>query len=229
MNKTILVGVVALGLSAGALANGHGAEAAMPIAVSNSDFNPGIYMGLQAGYALSGWNHFEGSAASSTPKVSRTDSFAGRVFAGYDFTKNFAAEAGYLALGTKAKLKNASGAQVAKIRTQAIDLTGKIKVALDDSFGVYAKAGLGYLMSHGLRTTDASGATVMFEKNNFGNLNAVYGLGMSYNVNSNVVADLSWTQYVGSATMKQNTSSQYTGYQPSVNFFGLGVAYKFNM
>ncbi|MFA6408896.1 MAG: outer membrane beta-barrel protein [Gammaproteobacteria bacterium] len=211
LKKILLVGAVALGLSSAAFANGADEN----VAAAPCEFAPGINLGLQLGYALTGWKNLD---LAGTPflNVNSANNFAGRIFAGYDFHKNFALELGYFRTFADAKLRNAAdSADVAKITTQAIDLLLKVKVPLVDCWGIYTKVGLAYLMSN--FNSNTSGYTI----DNSHNFNAAYGAGVEYKITSNWTTDLSWMHYNGNA----NISS--ANFQPNVNFFALGISYKF--
>ncbi|MFA6408897.1 MAG: outer membrane beta-barrel protein [Gammaproteobacteria bacterium] len=211
LKKVLLVGAVALGLSAAAFANGTADEnvAAVP------QFNPGIYAGVQLGYALTGWKTMWN--AGDMVNVNKANSFAGRVYAGYDFHKNFALEAGYFLAFSKAKARNlADSADAANILTQAADLLLKVKIPLADSWGIYTKVGLGYLTS---KVRDVTAGYALKSAKNF---NVAYGAGVNYDITSNWTTDLSWMHYTG------NTNVNSKNLQPSLNFFALGISYKFN-
>jgi opacity protein-like surface antigen len=209
MKKILVVSAIALGLSSVALAGGIAEKMpAAPVAtaaVAKSDFNPGIYVGLQGGYADSGLSALPGDF------VNNDKGIAGRVFVGYDFHKHFAIEAGYF-LMRKASLFLVP----ADIKTQAFDLVGKMKVNVVDNFGLYAKAGIGYLMNSNNRTD------ITFNILNSKRVDLVYGLGAYYNID-NFTVDLSYTRYnSGHSKIDQN-------WQPNVDFYALGVSYKFDL
>jgi len=237
MLKKILIGVAALGLTAAALANGNTvSESTALAAVPASEFDPGIYLGLQGGYGLSGWKRVEGDAA----KVSADGGLSGRAFVGYDFTKYWAMELGYTYFGPKTKVKDASGTVLSQIRTEAWDLVGKGKIPVVDSFDIYGKLGVGYLMSKGIQkasTTFSSDTVYVGEKDKQNNIAGVVGVGAEYYFMPNLWMDLSWTRYMTNAksgmtytgTLDSNATVYANGkYQPDADFYALGVAYKFN-
>lgn len=216
MKKTLLISALALGLSSAAFAGGLSEPvAAAPMAtaapVVSSDFTPGIYVGLQGGYADSGW-----SAYKNFTDVTRDTGIAARVLVGYDFHKYFAVEAGYFRIFPKTKITASYDADgigdKIDIRTQAFDLVGKIKAPIMDNFGLYAKAGPGYLM------LSASG-----DAGNSNRFDLVYGLGAYYTID-NWSIDLSYTRYNSGKTKFLDDK-----WQPNVDFYALGVSYKFNL
>jgi OOP family OmpA-OmpF porin len=190
--KKLFIGVVALGLSPLALAGGPPPAPA---------FNPGVYLGVQAGYGMTHWDDFFGSA------IKDEDGFAGRLFVGYDFHPNFAIEAGYTMWFTKPKLLGAKFDY-----PWAIDLVGKIKAHVVDNFGLYAKAGGDYIYQD-------FGSTIGGHADNF---NVVYGVGAFYDITPNINVDLSWTRYHGDQDLTDSDR------MPFMDLFALGFSYKFD-
>ncbi|OGT08228.1 MAG: hypothetical protein A2X78_00935 [Gammaproteobacteria bacterium GWE2_37_16] len=220
MKKILLVGAVALGLSAAAFANGT-VEAA-PV-VGNA-FNPGIYVGLQAGMDLSNWGNVNNSDNWSTyfgDGISKENGFAGRVFVGWDFHPNFAVELGYFREFNRPVATESGFGDVWRYTTQGFDLMGKLKYAFDDMFGIYAKFGVDYLLTK----VDQQGANTNgnYNTNNF---NIAYGLGLSYEAVQNLTLDLSWTRFQGRNKVDGDVSQPK--FQAAPDFFALGIAYKFN-
>lgn len=227
MFKKLVFCAAALSLSAAALANGN--SVSMVSAPAVSDFNSGIYLGIQGGYGVSGWKHINSTISTSTfLKSSNEDGIAGRVFVGYDFTKNFAAEFGYMYFGQKAKLTERSDNTVdAEVRTQAFDLVGKGKIEFLDNFDVYGKLGIGYLMSSGLHSGLKSDGTAWFDKDKAENLSAVVGTGVSYYFTRNLWIDASWTTHIVNKGFGITDKGYYGDYQPNADLYALGIAYKF--
>ena len=224
MFKKLAVSVAALGLYATALANG-GIVTSTAIASSPiSDFNSGVYLGVQGGYGVSGWKNVNGDSY----KVSDADGFAGRLLIGYDFTKNWAIEAGFLYIGSNAKIKNTDGTVLSDIRTQALDLVVKGKIPVADNFDIYAKLGPGYLMSKGLRKAVDSDGDYLFSKDNPQNLALVFGVGADYYFMPNLWLDLSWTGYLVNSKFGNVGNVNFDKYKPNANFYALGLYYKFN-
>lgn len=228
--KKLFIGVVALGLSPLAFANGT-TYAATPLAPA---FNPSVYVGIQPGYGLTGWNNFEGlddligNPAFSSPsifKVKNHDGFAGRVYVGYDFHPNFAVEFGYTNWFTKPKLQvYGYDAMKASSDPWALDLVGKIKAPVPgvENLGLYAKAGVGYLNSK-LKVIDVDDSGF---KNSDGSslggdaFNVVYGVGATYDITRNIATGLSWTRYNGHKKLDSK-------YIPDMDLFAVDLCYKF--
>jgi opacity protein-like surface antigen len=222
LKKTILASALALGLSGVALANGD------DVAVSvNTGFVPSFAVGLKAGYGLSGWNNLD----SKLYHASKENSFAGGVAAEWNMHPVFALEGQYLYQGSKAPLTVATtgateGLRFADVQTQAFGLSGKMKYAYNENFGVFTKLGLGVLLSGKLQDKGAGNTTVVnFEKGNFTSVNVMYGAGVSYNVAPNMVAEFGWDHFTGNASQKTNAAGQITAFQPDFNFFGVGLKY----
>lgn len=227
MLKKILIGIAALGLTAAALANGNSiSESTALAAVPASEFDPGLYLGIQGGYGASGWDKVKGNDL----EVSKAGNIAGRALVGYDFTKYWAAEAGYTYFGKKAEIKNGSTV-MADVRTQAWDLVAKGKIPVVEDFEMYGKVGVGYLMSKGLRKDDTS-ANTFFYKDKQNNFAGVVGAGAEYYFMPNLWMDLSWTRFMVTnrcgSYKSGSTTYTYGKYQPDADLFALGVAYKFN-
>ena len=235
--KKILLVSAALCLSSAALANGGMAPVATAT-TSVADFTPGVYVGIQGGYADTGFRSADFATTIlahdgyQSTKIDHNTGPAGRIFVGYDFHKYFAVEAGYFLVGQKTNFtatNNALGEadqQTSSIRTQAFDLVGKIKAPIMDNFGVYAKAGVGYLMTDGRNNigVDASGHdTTTSVKNNVDKFDLVYGLGTYYTFANNWTVDASYTRY-NSGHSKCDES-----WQPVVDFYAVGINYKFDL
>lgn len=225
--KTFLVSVAALSLSAGAFAhcsdnlancsdNGDENLPAMaPIAVMvESNFAPNIYVALQAGYGMSGWKDLDGFDAMT---VGNNAGLSGRLSFGYAFHKNFGVELGGLFLSNRPDIYDAADFKIGSIRTEVVDLIGKLNVPVNDTVDIYAKAGAGYIMS----SNDVGG------KGKLNTFCPALGVGMSFNLGQYMFADISWMHYNGDHSLG-NSSGFPNKYQPSVDFFGVGIGAKFN-
>ena len=214
MRKILAVSAIAaLGLGSVAFAGGLPEE--MPIApVAAAD--AGFYLGIAGGYGLTGWDDAEGSYLHSADtiisKVASEDGFAGRLFAGYDFNRYFAVEAGYSYFFNKVKFKDGISQEFDKVKnTQVIDLMGKIKAPVVDGFDLYAKLGADYQMSN------------FDHAKNRKNFNVAYGAGADYYITSNVIANIEWLRFNGDSELKSKD------YQPAADAFMVGLRYKFDI
>lgn len=242
--KLLCTGVAVLSISSASFASGSMYTAQAPVATpASSDTSDSyFYLGLQGGMASSGWkardgqiidaevNPFTPPAYLSTVSLTanKTNGAAGRIFAGYSFNKYLAAEFGYLYAGKTStigadlttidfdnKTIDVLHADLGKVRTQAFDLVGKVKAPIADTgLGVYAKLGAGYLMMKGQDNFS------VYKSNK---VDLVYGAGVSYDFNENWAMDVSWTRYNSGNTKVANLDA----WQPNVDFYALGVTYKF--
>jgi opacity protein-like surface antigen len=200
IKKNLFVGVIALGLSPIALANGY-----MPAPADS--WAPGVYVGLQAGYAMTNWDtDWDGA-------VDDSNGFAGRFSIGYDFHKNFAVEAGFGYVFNNPKWVGDTASYFGN--TYAIDLMGVIKAPVVDDFGLFAKVGVNYLH------TDSGDS--IFGSTEVDNFNVAFGAGAYYDITKNVSMDISWMRYNGDIT------GTWADYQPYTDAFMLGIKYKFIM
>lgn len=213
-----LIGVAAL--SAGsALANTSTATSAF-----NS--NAGVYIGAQLGYGDTNWSDLDVSRPANpilslggTDTISYHDTgLAGGLFAGYDINQYLAVETGYVYF-PRTDLK-INGKTVDHADTYGIDLIGKITVPVVDNFGLYAKAGPGYLHT----AYDHPG------EDSTHNFDLVYGFGANYQFNSHLIADVSFTRFNGNHKVANNSGTDVNGhYQPNADLYAVGLAYKFNV
>ena len=185
------------------------------LALSTSAF-AAPYAGIQGGVIYNGLN-----ASNNTYSVvsfkDNSNPLAGRLYAGYGINKYFAIEAGYL-LATNATIHaDAFGEDLGKfhVKEQIADVVGKGSFYMGDKFYVYGKAGVAYI-----------NVKEMLNDEKTKNINLVYGAGLGYDVNDNVSVDMSWSRYNGRGT---SASHLVNGdWKPRLDFYGLGVTYKFN-
>ncbi|MCK4869776.1 MAG: porin family protein [Gammaproteobacteria bacterium] len=205
LSKKLFIGVIALGLAPMAFANG---------AYAPATFTPGIYVGVQGGWGMTGWDALKGTSTS----VKSYNGLAGRIFAGYDFHKNFAVEGGFTYWFNRAKITDSAvvPSNEYRVRNWALDLVGKIKAEVYQNVELYAKAGVDYV--HTKFSPEWTGTY----NSSYGNVNLVYGVGATYYFTPQISADLSWTRYNGKE--RSNTKNQ-----PYLDMIALGVAYKFNL
>lgn len=192
----------------------------------------GPYVGGQLGWGNIHQNGFDSIPAvpgglGTVSNSSKDSGLAGRVFGGYQFTQNFAAEMGYT------KFKNMTAKMVATdalnnsltlngtVKTDAVDLVGKFILPLQNGFQVYAKAGAAYLREQAsVDSTVAVGglsATAKGSKTEHKVL-PTFGVGAGYEVAKNLVADVSWNRI-----QKVGNSSNLN----STDFVGVGLTYNF--
>jgi opacity protein-like surface antigen len=199
----------------------------------------GFYLGVQGGYADSGWGNLSGFADPNYFLTVSGDNGPGvRFYAGYDFTEHWGIEAGYTyVVNSAAPGVNDSSFlfhQIAAIKTQGIDLVGKGRWPLVEGLALYAKAGVGYLQATGLRHSDRTlpqAQDPIFAKDKFTHVAPVYGIGMSYDLTEHATIDISGTRYVGNPSLGRTPVAtpfgpQFIDYQPNLNILMLGLQYK---
>jgi len=208
MMKKLLLSTMMLGLSS-----------SVAYAVS-----PGLYIGGQLGYGDTGYSahhSFIPMAGLSTkdadishvPSSSvNPDGYAGRVYAGFQFNQNLAAEAGYSLFSNSDT--NVGQAFKSHISTQALDVSGKLIYPFTDAFNIYAKAGAALV--HENQNIDGNtrlGAThISFSTDP---IRPLFGVGAGYNLTQNVSLNASWTRIQGNDNIQ------------NIDFYGAGLSYYF--
>lgn len=186
----------------------------------------GPYVGGQIGYGnvhKGGFSSSDFTVEGGSAKTSSKDTgVAGRVYAGYQFMQNFAAEMGYSKFSnatSKATLTTPEGTQTANgtIKTYAVDLMGKVILPLQNCFNIYGKAGLAYLSATGDVKVTAPGVSAKVSETDH-HLYPAFGAGVGYDVTKNIVADVSWNhiQKTGGSSNLANT-----------DLYAVGLAYNF--
>jgi OOP family OmpA-OmpF porin len=174
------------------------------IATSASAANNGIYLGGAAG-----WGDTYQSNVASELNGTHTNSsgFSGRVFEGYQFTENFGLEAGYTKFHD-VNLNNDTIDLDTKLKSYSVDVVGKGMVPLTNGFGLFGKLGVAYLNEafDGSVTRDGD----MFNAGaSISKVLPTFGAGVSYDINKNVVADVSWMriQAVGNTALNSTDTA----------------------
>jgi len=171
---------------------------------------PGFYVLGQIG---SGDTHAEASDAAAL-SISNKAVLTGRVAGGYRFNQNFATEIGYTRFsGVDFFNVNGISGYNASLRKKAIDFVAKPMLPLSNNFNVYAKLGLAYFKTSG--STFVNGASYLSYSDSW---DPVLGLGLGYDIASDVLVDLAWMRL-------QNTGGK--GSIPSADFYSIGLAYCF--
>lgn len=203
------------------------------------DYPAGFYIGLQAGYAQTNWRNLnslgdpEGGFLPSPVNFSGAQGdYGGRVHIGYDFNEFFAIELGFAyLLGQTTSVEN-NGSFVTlppiapgeilyeeKMKTYATDLVAKLSLPLDNGFRLFTKFGAQYLVTTKPPTFLETQPWVFADVNRK-NLSVIFGVGAAYQITPAFSADLSWTYYRGN----EEIGSKYL---PSIDFYALGISYKF--
>lgn len=171
--------------------------------------NPsGAYIGFQTGYGNINYSKEEKVYPFYVYSESVDSSgLAGRLYAGYDFNKYFALEAGITLLP---KVTFHFPADDFGFNQNALDLLGKVTLPLQYNIDLYAKAGVADVIraNYTLDGTEYS--------DRYTDIVPAAGMGASYGFNENVFADLSYMHYFG----KED-------YFKPADFLGIGIVYKF--
>lgn len=238
ITKKLIVGLVILFFGPVAFASGdtfiqppgssaNGSTYIDPPVLGNV-FQPGFYIGLQAGYGMTRWTNIEQTVGDNTfgakTDVTGSNAFAGRAYIGYDFHPNFAIEAGYTQFFNDTKINNTITMAIANFVPQSVtstdnpkydyvfDLVGKAKAHIIGNFGLYGKLGIDYMR---IKIDTPSGSP-----DRRSSFNAVYGLGAYYDFTQHFTADISATRYNGDDKIGKD-------YIPTHDLFALGVSWKF--
>lgn len=222
--KVLAVSVLALGFSSAILASGE-MPVAMPAAEVSNNY---VFIALQGGYA---WQHigdlydssnfndasnaFFGFPITDVDVTSSDEGgFGARASIGYGFNQNFSIELGYSYLFNKPEV-SAAGFELMETKTSIVDAFFKVKAQAAENFDLYAKVGADYMMNN---WDEENNSGLNGDVKEFG---PAFGVGAAYNFTPNWTVDLSWTRYIGE--IKVNSD-----WQPNIDFFALGLMYKFN-
>lgn len=223
--KNVLLGTLAsaaIAFSAPALANYH----------SGGGYASGVYLGIQGGYAHTNWDDNSEVLVQLGYANNKIDdgSYGLRGFLGYDFNANWAVEIGYLwinnaidyDLGGYQPVVAEPPAAVAGIKDSigatAIDAVVKMRVCLDCNFSAYAKLGIAYMEAKDVYTLKPA-LTLDKQKTDSSNTNFTFGAGFQYTVSPCFIVNLDWQHYRG--------NDEGNSWLADLNFFSLGMAYKF--
>jgi OOP family OmpA-OmpF porin len=142
-----------------------------------------------------------------------------RLQGGYRFNPNFALEAGYIDLGkSKYTARYNEGAASGELKSGGIDLAALGILPLNDSFSIFAKAGI--VAAKTDSKLSATGVTPSNWKSTTHEVLPLVGVGASYKLTQNLDlrADYDYVSGIG--------KSSKTGTMKS-NMISLGIAYNF--
>lgn len=135
-----------------------------------------------------------------------------KVFGGYSFNQNWAAELGYADLG-KATLTGPGGTD--ELKATAFDLTGVFSWPFSNSgFSVFGRAGL-YTGKVELSGPDHGSKTTT---------DLTYGLGAGYDINKNLGLRAEWQRY---SKMKAHNDVNGAESDGDVDAMTIGILYRF--
>ncbi len=260
MNKFLM----GLTLSTATLVATSGALAASTTAPSNST-GAGAYIGGQLGYTkMNEGKGFRSSAKTigstvengtktGTKSIKDNGGLGGRVFAGYQFNRNFAVEGGFTKYASN-KYNAASNVALptqqtalndVKVTSHSFDLDGKVILPLDtmsDSmkgFSVYGKAGASYMVSEAKGSTvsassdqNAITSTTTSFKDKHSAIAPIAGAGVSYQLENGLAVDVDYTHVFGrngisSTTANPTSFTNLKKFVPSSNDVMGGLSYHF--
>jgi len=236
LSKKIMMGVAALGVSAVVVTNANASQ-------------PGFYLG-----GLLGWgkvheeNISRGDMNAVTSSAIKSNNFttnsfknsgvdsgaAGRLFAGYQFNENWAAEMGWSKFRNMTTNASLSGIDKVSglpyqstasgtLKTDAFDLVAKGIYPITNNINVYGKLGVAYLMQranasvHVSETAKRGSVPVnALSKSGSGSNNEhkiypTFGVGATYEFTQNVAADLSWNRIQKTGGSKSMASTDLVG------------------
>jgi OOP family OmpA-OmpF porin len=191
----------------------------------------GFYVGAQAGYGNADYGSDIKKAFQQAPNYSTKEAgIAGCAYIGYQFNDYFGLEAGYTLFsnntyeGSIPPLLSTS----IKLKTQQVDLLGKIGIPFGDSgFRGDLKAGAAYVRS----TLDVPTSSNLFgvstsTSQSQNNWDPAAGLSIAYNFNQNFAIDLSYLHAFGSGDIKKDSSGNLD-ISPNTDLITIGVSYLF--
>lgn len=214
---------------------------------SLEDYNPGCYIGAQAGYAMiDDGGYVEDYAMYMAPSNSvniKSNNIGEKVFIGYSLNPFVAFEADGTFYPNKYYKDSYNDSTIFTTKMYSVDVMLKLTLPLEKAsknlvgWNAYTKLGMSWgFASYIINTGDGS---INLDKNSpgFG-----YGLGVEYKFNDHFGVDLSWSgllsiqkPYVnndgafvyGKTTIYDRGPSSESNYIPSANLFAIGLTYKF--
>jgi OOP family OmpA-OmpF porin len=154
------------------------------LATGASAANNGIYIGGAAGWGDT--YQLEHSSTSSS-----SSGFSGRVFEGYQLNENFGLEAGYTKFHD-VNIDTIYDEDVdVKLKSYAVDVVAKGTIPLQNNFGLFGKLGVAYL-NESLDESTTNNGDMINGGVSISKVLPTFGAGISYDINKNVVADVSW-------------------------------------
>jgi opacity protein-like surface antigen len=193
---------------------------------------PGAYAGI--GLGVGKINSASKSVFNIGPAAGSVSStsggLGGKLFAGYNFTPYFGAEAAYsLYPRTLNKATSGSSSASTKYTMSAISLVGKAYLPIEQQFNVYALGGIAEVYSTVNYSNNSNGRITTNNNVNFKQgstttrkLRPIYGIGASYDINPHVTAGVELSHIQGNGNT--NTSAKAI---PSANMLTLTAAYNF--
>ena len=147
---------------------------------------------------------------------------SGRVYLGYSINEYLQAELGYTKY-SNTQIKNIYGVNAANVTIglNSYDAVGVVKLPINDVFHAYAKLGASYIQkcSSANRAAKAiplgDDTVVILPKVSDQKYRAIYGLGVTYDMNQTFAFDIGWSRIDGQGRVK------------TTDFGYLGIVYYF--
>lgn len=170
----------------------------------------GFYAGGQVGNSMSSYNDtiLGINSANDLDK----NGLAGRIYFGYQYSKNWATEVGYARFHSLEVTNINRTGNDGMLKESAIDIAGKAILPFSHGIGVYAKLGAAYLTANPENGLNDYSTTFDNKKSNW---RLEYGIGATLQSTRNLSLDLSATRI------------QKSNDVPNLNFLAIGVEYHF--
>ena len=143
-----------------------------------------------------------------------------KLFAGYQFTDNFAVEGGYTDLGKVTANGIVSGAAAsAEAKAKGWEFVGVASFPIYDRFSIYGKAGVFRAKADVSVTATVPGFSATLSTSEW-STDFTFGAGVKYSFTPNVGARLEWQRY-------QNVKAGGNSGDENIDLFSLGLLYNF--
>jgi opacity protein-like surface antigen len=188
----------------------------------------GFVIGVEGGYVNTNWDNIDQNAFRTSDILVRKDYGAGvRPWVGYAFNQYFGLEFGWTYL-SEAKFDrwNAfafNNVPLTNIDNWAWDLSMRLTVPIFGDAGLFTRVGISYLVSDNSikwRQNLLQAITTAPILHKPAVCDVTLGLGAYYDLTSHLRAEVSWTRFGGNTQTTDN-------YQPSPDFYALGLSYRF--
>lgn len=195
------------------------ALSAILISYNTWAIEPGFYLGLMAGPSTNAASNEQvqlaGVPATTSAHPNHTQ-FAGRAFLGGKFNKYFGLETGVTAYSAiNYHINGGTPCSDTNVRVTTVDLLGVGTLPMKHGFSAYGKLGGSFLYISSSADLHPNLANACGESTYNATFKPAAGLGVSYDINKNWVADLSWTRYAANGMINH------------LDFFALGFSWHF--
>ncbi|AYM77699.1 outer membrane protein A precursor [Janthinobacterium sp. HH103] len=163
----------------------------------------GAYVGVNVGRS-------ELKASDEFDSIKKSDT-GYKAYAGYDFTQNFGAEAGYVDFG---KLTEKFDGGKMEVKSHAFYVAATGTLPLNEQFSLFAKAGVSQ------NRTKATVSELNFSESVSKNkTSALFGIGAAYNINKNLSAVAEYENF--------GKVANEDGSKVKADLLSIGLRYKF--